>query len=361
MKLGLKTSFLVMSLLGALACAGGAGCSQASADDEPVEESNAALGQTVEVPNPSGAYFASITANGSGCPAGTWGADISPDGKAFTVTFSSYEALVNPGQALAVKDCSLGINLKSPEGYSFSVSSFHYQGYAILDQPGMTARQTAKYYFMGNPVPASELRTDMNGPYDDSYTFSDTIGVTDLVWSPCGAERTLNAQTRIVLQNNAQRSGAGYLNTTSVDGEVKTVFRFGLSWRRCGDNPPPPPPPPPRPCGVLDAGEQLLQSQSVTSCDGRNQLIHQTDGHVVLYHDGRPLWWTGVINRRSDALTMQHDGNLVQGAQGRAIWNSQTWGNPGARLHVQDDCNVVIYARDGRPLWNTRTWGCVRR
>ncbi len=224
-------SSLVFSLVAALAT-GISGCAADTAED--MDQSTQALGQTINVPNPSGAYFASVTANGTGCPAGSWDAGISDDGKAFTLTFSGYEAIVEPGTAFSIKDCALSIDLKTPEGFSFSVSSFHYQGYTILDQSGMTAKQTAKYYFMGNPVPARELRSDMSGPYDDSYLFSDQIGIADLVWSPCGASRKLNAQTRLVLQNNRQKTGSGYLNTTSVDGEVKTVFRFGLSWRQCG-------------------------------------------------------------------------------------------------------------------------------
>jgi hypothetical protein len=231
-------SFLSVSLLAALTCVGATGCAADSEDptapDEEMGESTSQeLGQSVSVPNPSGAYFASVNANGSGCPAGSWDAAISQDGKAFTVTFSSYEAFVDPGQAMAIKDCTLGIDLKTPNGFSFSVSSFHYQGYAILDKSGMTARQTAKYYFMGNPVPARELRSDMRGPYDDSYLFTDRIGIADLVWSPCGAQRRLNVQSRLVLRNNSRKTGSGYINTSSVDGEVKTVFRIGLSWRRC--------------------------------------------------------------------------------------------------------------------------------
>jgi hypothetical protein len=334
------------------ACLGAVGCSGHASEN--IGDSTEALGQSIDVPNPSGAYFASVSANGTGCPAGTWDAGISPDGKAFTVTFSSYEATVNPGEAIAVKDCTLAIDLRTPEGFSFSVSSFHYQGYAILDQPGVTARQTAKYYFMGNPVPAQEQRSDMSGPYNDSYVFSDDIGVADLVWSPCGASRTLEAQTRLVVQNNPAKSGSAYLNTSSVDGEVKTVFRFGLSWRQCGVNPPPP-------CGVLGSGEVLHQNQSVTSCDGHNVFIHQTDGHVVLYHDGQPLWWTGVINPGSDILAMQGDGNLVEyDHASQPIWNTGTWNHPGSHLAVQDDCNVVIYDPSNQPLWSSNTWGCYQ-
>jgi hypothetical protein len=323
---------------------------------EPVSETEQNLGRSIDVPNPSGAYYASVTANGTGCPAGTWEAAISPDGQAFTVTFSGYEAVVEPGQAFAVKDCNLAIDLRTPDGYSFSVSSFHYQGYATLDQDGMSASQSAKYYFRGNPVPAKEIRTDLGGPYDDSYVFSDEeIPLEDMVWSPCGENRTLNALTRITVRNNDARSGHGYFNTSAVDGEVKTVFRFGLAWQQCTDIPT-------THCGRLSTDESLRQNERARSCDLRTVLWHQGDGHVVLYHDGEPLWATGIMDQGSTTLVMQGDGNLVQYArEGEPIWASGTDGHPGAQLAIQDDCNLVIYTPEGTPIWSSNTHGCVQR
>lgn len=226
----------LVAVVALAASVGTAGCAADQAEPgagEELGEANAALGEGVDVPNPSGVYFAKVTANGTGCPAGTWDAAISADGKAFTLTFSQYEAQLEPGQSMQIKDCSIGIDLKTPSGFSFAVNSFHYQGYALLDQSGMTAQQTAKYYFQGNPVPAIENRSNMSGPYDNSYLFSDQIGIVDLVWSPCGATRRLNANTRLVLRNNPRKTGSAYLNTESVDGEVKTLFTFGLTWRKC--------------------------------------------------------------------------------------------------------------------------------
>jgi hypothetical protein len=218
----------------ALASVGASGCAANSdtANDD-MGGTSEALGSTINVPNPSGIYVASITANGTGCPAGTWDAAISPDGKAFTVTFSNYEAMVDPGQAFSIKDCTLGIDLKTPSGLSFAVTSFAYQGYSLLDSPGMNARQSAKYYFMGNPVPGVEQVSNMDGPYDDSYLFNDDVAVASLVWSPCGTTRRLNALTRLVLRNNADKSGSGYLNTSTADGEIHHGFTFGLSWKTC--------------------------------------------------------------------------------------------------------------------------------
>lgn len=56
-------------------------------------------------------------------------------------------------------------------------------------------------------------------------------------------------------------------------------------------------------------------------------------------------------------LDMQSDGNLVESSNGRVLWSSGTWGNPGARLTMQSDGNLVIYSSSGAALWNTQTWG----
>jgi hypothetical protein len=237
----LMNAFRIFLLsLSALACAGAAGCAadgaDPSADDVDPEEgvtSEQGLSQTVTVANPSGVYFANVTANGTGCPSGTWDAAISEDGKAFTLTFSQYEALVEPSRSFAIKDCAIGIDLKTPSGYSFAVSGFHYQGYAILDRRGMSAKQTAKYYFQGDPTMGIEKQSTMTGPYDDAYTFTDKVPVASMVWSPCGTTRRLNANTRLLLRNNWNKTGTGYINTISVDGEAKTKFVFDLAWKTC--------------------------------------------------------------------------------------------------------------------------------
>jgi hypothetical protein len=217
------------------AVVGAVGCAAPTTDggDDDVSGGSQAFGVGVDVPNPSGTYFAHITANGTGCPAGSWEAGISDDGHAFTVTFSSYEAIVNPGQAFSIKDCTLSIDINTPSGFSFAVNSFYYQGYATLDSEGMSAKQTAKYYFRGNPVPGREFTNDMVGPFDDSYLQSNQVETANLVWSPCGATRTLNALTRLVLKNNSAKTGSGYLNASSVDGEVDAQWVFGLTWHKC--------------------------------------------------------------------------------------------------------------------------------
>jgi hypothetical protein len=57
-------------------------------------------------------------------------------------------------------------------------------------------------------------------------------------------------------------------------------------------------------------------------------------------------------------LALQSDGNLVIFSQtGAALWNSGTWGNPGAFLAIQNDGNMVIYSSGGAALWWPGTGG----
>lgn len=96
----------------------------------------------------------------------------------------------------------------------------------------------------------------------------------------------------------------------------------------------------------LSSGAELPRGQSIVSRNGLYQLIMQDDGNLVLYRTstGAPLWATGTDGLAIRRAVMQTDGNFVlYDYAGAARWASNTWGNPGAFLHVQCDGNVVIY------------------
>lgn len=233
----------------AMAALGASGC-DAKHDDEPLDPSAPELAQIegvsqiVTVPDPNGSYFAEVLANGTGCPPGTWNTRVSADGLAFTTTFSNYVTEVNPAVALNVRDCQIAIKLHTPNGRSFSVQEFSYSGYALL-QPGVTGRQSASYYFEGDPVPPMESnRKDLIGPYDNAYVFSDAIPVRARTWSKCGTQRDLKVTTRVQLNNGERR--AGYMNLSAVDGSGKLVVK--LDSTSCDPNGTTSPNPPP---GVL--------------------------------------------------------------------------------------------------------------
>lgn len=218
-----------LALLGVMGCDAGS-----DRRDEPASSApKASLGSTqqaVVLGDPNDVYFAEVLANGTGCPAGTWNTAIAEDGKVFTTTFSAYEAVLEENQAYAVADCQLAIKLHSPQGMSYSVQSFYYSGYSFLEE-GVSGKQTARYYFQGNPVDSGNAHTDLVGPYDDGYLFQDDVEIADtVVWSPCGTQRDLNILTRLRLTNSRPRR-SGYMNLSAVDGSAKLVLK--LAWKSC--------------------------------------------------------------------------------------------------------------------------------
>lgn len=113
----------------------------------------------------------------------------------------------------------------------------------------------------------------------------------------------------------------------------------------------------PPPVNVVPTDGSLSAGQSIRSHDLRHQLIMQSDGNLVLYTEGRPIWAnysTGIAGPR---LTMQGDGNLViYGQNGRSGWATMRVGRGPSTLVLQNDGNLVTYTNNGGiPTWATYT------
>ncbi len=232
----INRSFVLVSFVGLLA-ASASGCAVESAVEgsDVAQTEQALISPTTShtVPFADGVRFLDVTAQGTGCPANAdaWSVDISPDGQTFTVTFSQYEASIVPGQAFKTVDCQLNVKLRMPGGMTYAVESFDYAGYVFLDKPGMSATQRSTYYFQGDRVAADRGTTKWTGPVDKEYVVRDQVAVADMVWKPCGVERSLQIPTRLTLRNNPSKSGEGYVSTQSVDAAVR--FVINLAWRQC--------------------------------------------------------------------------------------------------------------------------------
>jgi hypothetical protein len=109
----------------------------------------------------------------------------------------------------------------------------------------------------------------------------------------------------------------------------------------------------------IAAGRTLSSGQSITSRNVMNMLIMQTDGNLVLYGGGRPLWFSGTGGSGATKLVMQIDGNLVlYRANNTPVWWSGTGGRGASSAVLQDDGNFVIYTNSGGiPTWFTGTGG----
>jgi hypothetical protein len=172
-----------------------------------------------------------ISYAGSGCPAGSVAGNTSPDRQAFTLLFDQYIAEVGPGVPLNQKrkNCQINVDLDFPSGWSYTIFTVDYRGYVSLER-NVKGTQQSSYYFQGQGRTAT-LKTLMNGPIDQNYQIRDTLGLSATVWSPCGAQRALNINSQLILDNSRARNSSGLLTTDSVDGELKLVY--GIQWQRC--------------------------------------------------------------------------------------------------------------------------------
>lgn len=168
---------------------------------------------------------------GSGCPAGSVAANISPDFKSITVFWDSFIAEVGPDVPLKEKrkNCALAIDLEYPQGWTYSLFSAGLRGYASLDR-GVNARIDISYYFQGNQSTA-RFKSWFNGPIDQTFHVSDRLGVSSVIWAPCGATRALITNYSVSLDKTGNRNGTGLISVDPFDDNVRSLF--DLQWRRC--------------------------------------------------------------------------------------------------------------------------------
>ena len=102
---------------------------------------------------------------------------------------------------------------------------------------------------------------------------------------------------------------------------------------------------------TLTSGETLTEGDYLESDGGQYKLIMQGDGNLVLYQEGKALWSSETGGNPGSYAIMEGEGNLVVYDGTTAKWNSSTWGFPGADLVLQSEGNLVIY-QDGHPLWD---------
>ncbi|MFJ4767511.1 hypothetical protein ACIP88_00115 [Streptomyces uncialis] len=102
---------------------------------------------------------------------------------------------------------------------------------------------------------------------------------------------------------------------------------------------------------IIRATASLTRGESWSSPDGSTVLHQQHDGHVVLYRNGAAIWTAAGTHGVGTYFYVQADGNLTAyDAAWRPLWESRTGRNPGAYLAIQNAGNLVVYL-NGRPLW----------
>jgi hypothetical protein len=174
-----------------------------------------------------------VTVNGSGCPAGTAAVAVSPDNKAFTVTYSDFLAQVGVGASATDfrKNCQLNLRVNVPQGFSYGIVQADYRGFASLEA-GATGVERANYYFQGMSPTTYRTHT-YTGPLGDNWQATDTTEIAAIVYSPCGEQRNFNINTelRVSAGTSDPKTTTSFMSMDSTDGNIDTTYT--LSWKVC--------------------------------------------------------------------------------------------------------------------------------
>ncbi|GLZ30974.1 hypothetical protein Lesp02_31630 [Lentzea sp. NBRC 105346] len=162
-----------------------------------------------------------VTANGSGCRAGT--TDISTSGRTFTINYRAFLAQAGGGAGPVEfrKNCQLNLRVSVPAGYTYALARTSYRGFAHLEA-GANALHRLNIYFQGMPQTTS-VSFPFNGPRSDDWQTTYRPDVASIVWAPCGEARNLNvnAELRVNL-GTSDRSRRSFMLAESSRGVVRT-------------------------------------------------------------------------------------------------------------------------------------------
>jgi hypothetical protein len=174
-----------------------------------------------------------MTVQGSGCRKDTASVAVSADNTAFTVSYSTFTALVGVGATPLDnrKQCMLSLRVNVPSGFTFAVASADYRGFYSLAK-GAKATHRTNYYFQSMPESAQSEYT-YKGEKEDYFNQRDELPVSALVYQPCGMKLNFNVNTelRTFVGTSNPANTTSYITLDSTDGGIKTKYHF--SWLHC--------------------------------------------------------------------------------------------------------------------------------
>ena len=170
-----------------------------------------------------GPHLGMISAGGTGCPAGSYSAQISPDGRSLSLIFDEYVARADNGRHIDRKSCGIAIPISVPEGYSVAIATVGLEGWASLSSHAR-AVVSLETFFSGSRGP--HVTKTLRGPFDRSFEINDELVSSAVVWSPCGQDVILRAQSSLVVYGDGESDAIAGIDSLSP-------ALFHLRWRRC--------------------------------------------------------------------------------------------------------------------------------
>ena len=165
---------------------------------------------------------------GTGCPAGTVSATLSPDAKSLSLLFDQYQVTVggDTGKNFDRKSCNIAIPVHVPQGLSVSVLKIDYRGFNQLPQSA-SSQFNVEYFFAGTRGPTFQKK--FRGPIAEDYLINNSLTVEAIVWSGCGADVNLRTNSSMRVQTVANREAMASIDSQDVNAGII----YQLQWRKC--------------------------------------------------------------------------------------------------------------------------------
>lgn len=175
--------------------------------------------------------FGAVTANGSGCPAGSARATASPDGKTISILFDRYSS-ASANKERVVTSCNLRIPVRAPVGFRAVVTRFDFRGFAAAPVKGRAVLK-AQYEVLdakgrggGESVKRRKL---FNGPIEKSFTVNSRLRAATR-FTNCGESFVIALNTKLVAMTQDPGTTA-MIQLDSVDGSQNVQYH--VRWKRC--------------------------------------------------------------------------------------------------------------------------------
>lgn len=165
---------------------------------------------------------------GTGCPGGSASVALAPDQKSISLLFDQYVVEAGGSKAFDRKNCNIAVPVHVPQGYSIAVFAIDYRGFTLLPA-GSRAQLNVDYFLSTDPRGVHTSKT-FYGPINTDYVKSDNLGMESLVWTPCGANTNLRANTSMLVMANSRRDSA---MATVDSADISAGLIYHIQWRRC--------------------------------------------------------------------------------------------------------------------------------
>ena len=164
---------------------------------------------------------------GTGCPAGSASVTLSPNNSALSILFDQY-VVDTAGRGFDRKNCNIAVPVHVPQGFSVAVMAIDYRGFLQLPE-GARANLSVNYFLAGQGRGVTSSKPFF-GPSSEDYLTSDRLGLESIVWSGCGADTILRANTSLLVMSNPNHEEA---MATVDSADIRSGLIYHLQWKTC--------------------------------------------------------------------------------------------------------------------------------